>query len=269
MSVPVLDYFSSYDLSTGMLVSDTYSTKRGRTRRSESWQIVHKHYHEQGWRSPYHSYQDLLSQVLHRNSVVLDVGCGRCFPLAPQLQQWAGKVYGIDPVADEDRVIQGVILKRADACKIPYEQGMFDVVTSQSVLEHLDQPSKAFREMHRVLKPGGKMVFLAANKYDYVSLIATLLPNVFHGALVKASEGRALEDTFPTYYRANSATQITRLAAQSGFNLENLEYLNQFPYTLMFSPTFCRLGIAYDKFIERFPGLHWLRGWLLGCLKTQ
>jgi ubiquinone/menaquinone biosynthesis C-methylase UbiE len=231
--------------------------------------MVRRYYHERGWRSPYQQYQDLLQKTLPRDSVVLDIGCGRSFPLAPFLLQCAGQVHGIDPVADENQPHPGVTLKRADACQIPYESGTFDVVTSQSVLEHLDQPLRAFREMHRVLKPQGRMVFLAANKYDYVSLIAMLLPNIFHAAVVLASEGRATEDTFPTHYRANSNAKIAKLARKSGFFVEKLHYLNQFPYALMFSPTLCRLGIAYDQFLDRFCGLHWLKGGLLGCLKSQ
>ena len=252
-----------------MQVSENDATDRDRTRRCVSWRIVRRHYHERSWRSPYQRYQDLLAEVLIRDAVVLDVGCGRYFPMAGLLRQWAGQVHGIDPVADEDWLSHEATLKRAGAYEIPYEQGTFDVVTSQSVLEHLEHPLQAFCEMHRVLKPGGKVIFLAANRYDYVSFFARVIPNVFHGALVRATEGRAEEDTFSTYYRANCKAQILRLAARSGFVVERLEYLNQFPYPLMFSPTLCRLAIAYDEFIGRLVRLHGLKGWLLGCLKRD
>ena len=43
----------------------------------------------------------------------------------------------------------------ANAECLPFPDGMFDVVISQEVLEHVRDPFRAMREMQRVLKPGG------------------------------------------------------------------------------------------------------------------
>jgi SAM-dependent methyltransferase len=51
---------------------------------------------------------------------------------------------------------------RADTTELPYPDGSFDVVVFKSVIGALgtkDRQAKAIREMHRVLKPGGVLLF--------------------------------------------------------------------------------------------------------------
>jgi hypothetical protein len=49
-------------------------------------------------------------------------------------------------------------LRHEDAEHLRFDDGMFDVVVSCDVLEHLDRPSAALREMARVLRPGGRAI---------------------------------------------------------------------------------------------------------------
>jgi ubiquinone/menaquinone biosynthesis C-methylase UbiE len=50
-----------------------------------------------------------------------------------------------------------------DATKIPLPDNSFDVVTCQTVLMHLERPMDALREMLRVLRPGGLLVWVEPN----------------------------------------------------------------------------------------------------------
>jgi ubiquinone/menaquinone biosynthesis C-methylase UbiE len=48
---------------------------------------------------------------------------------------------------------------RADAESLPFADGSFDLVLGHAVLHHLPDLERAFGEFHRVLRPGGRIVF--------------------------------------------------------------------------------------------------------------
>jgi len=48
---------------------------------------------------------------------------------------------------------------RADAESLPFPDASFDLVLGRAVLHHLPNLSRAFSEFHRVLAPGGRIVF--------------------------------------------------------------------------------------------------------------
>lgn len=49
---------------------------------------------------------------------------------------------------------------------IPVEDGRFDAVICNQVMEHLPRPAAALRELNRVLKPGGTMICTAPLFYE-------------------------------------------------------------------------------------------------------
>jgi hypothetical protein len=70
-------------------------------------------------------------------------------------------------------------------------------------------------------------------------------------------------DTFPTFYRANSKSQIAGLAEDSGLSLMQLQYLDQSPYGLKFNSFFYWLGCRYHCLVRSHTSLSFLNGWLL------
>src|SRR5262245_7979990 len=48
-------------------------------------------------------------------------------------------------------------LEQVDAKGLPYADGDFDAVISNSIIHHIPEPRVAFREMVRVLRPGGTL----------------------------------------------------------------------------------------------------------------
>ena len=48
-----------------------------------------------------------------------------------------------------------ISLERIDAKSLPFAEGSFDIVMSNSIVHHIPEPAGCLREMHRVLRPGG------------------------------------------------------------------------------------------------------------------
>jgi SAM-dependent methyltransferase len=78
---------------------------------------------------------------------VLDVGCGD----RPYAQIFPGAV-GFDVPGNEHADLHGSLES------IPVEDESFDVVLCTQVLEHVDDPAAAVRELHRVVAPGGRVL---------------------------------------------------------------------------------------------------------------
>lgn len=105
-----------------------------------------------------------LSRGLNAGARVLDVGCGRGVVLG-SLADRGLEVHGTDiseaavQGADQRAKIR-IVPRLADAS---YPNGFFDRVILWHVLEHLPDPRETLTEIHRVLKPGGRVVVAVPN----------------------------------------------------------------------------------------------------------
>jgi ubiquinone/menaquinone biosynthesis C-methylase UbiE len=61
--------------------------------------------------------------------------------------------------ANAERLELPVKALRADAESLPFADRSFDLVVGHAVLHHLPDLERAFAEFHRVLRPGGRIVF--------------------------------------------------------------------------------------------------------------
>jgi SAM-dependent methyltransferase len=61
--------------------------------------------------------------------------------------------------SNAERLGLGVRAARADAESLPFGGGSFDLVLGHAVLHHLPDLARAFEELHRVLRPGGRIAF--------------------------------------------------------------------------------------------------------------
>ena len=215
---------------------------------------------------PYRTFEARIDSLLDSDDALLDAGCGRTVPTLRKYVGRARRLVGVDLVEFRD-VPSGIETYQVDLASLPLETSSIDLIVSRSVFEHLVDPLAVYREMARVLRPGGVVVFLTANMWDYATLIARLVPNRFHARIVKAVEGRDEEDTFPTAYKTNTRRDIERLAAASGLRLASIEYLSQYPNYFMFNGALFFAGMCFEKLIHRFESLRILRGWILVTLR--
>ncbi|SDT96855.1 class I SAM-dependent methyltransferase [Desulfobacula phenolica] len=218
-----------------------------------------------------HPYKIYLEEIVNRlpnGAKVLDAGCGHDAPVISDIAAACDIAVGADITylnpCNANPSVKFII---NDLSAIGLCDACLDMVISRSVMEHIKTPEDIFNEINRILKPGGYFIFLTPNLYDYASIFSKLIPNRFHPLIVKMTEGRNEDDTFPAYYKANTRRDIQDLASGTGFEIKEIEFLGQYPAYLMFNPFVFLIGTAYDRMVCRFNCLAFLRGWILGVLQ--
>jgi len=210
-----------------------------------------------GWQPATELYADLVRANLPANGRLLDIGCGRG-GLVEQLHHPLEQTVGVDPdwlSLHEHRLD----LPRAAALghHLPLAANQFDVAVASWVLEHLPDPAADFREIGRVLRPEGRLVFITPNKrHPLIELNRGLAKFRFvQERVVSGFYGRAAADTFPAYYRANTAVDLQRLCAQAGLTLTRLHVVADPTYLVfhlaLFGPL-CR----WEEWLEKERGVH-------------
>jgi SAM-dependent methyltransferase len=183
-------------------------------------------------------------------------------PFTEQIARKVGMAVGTD-IGEIKAIKAGPYGVRADLGSLPFKENVFDIVISMSVIEHLQNPRAVLSELSRVLKPNAIAILQTPNKYDYVSLIARFTPTWFHRRVLACLLSRKEEDTFPTFFSANSQGKIVKLLNHSNFVPLKVIRFNQYPAYLMFSPLLFRLGICYERITSHFEFCAQLRAWIL------
>ncbi len=91
---------------------------------------------------------------------------------------------------------------------LPLPSGAFDVIVSSEVIEHLENPRAMFRDLFRVLRPGGLLILTTPNQASLRSLLALVLTGHF-----LAFRDRA----YPAHITALLRTDLSRICAETGF----------------------------------------------------
>ena len=105
-----------------------------------------------------------LIRDLHAGSRVLDVGCGRGVLLSAMADAgMEAHGFEISPTAAKGADSRAEIRIASSLQQAAYAEGSFDLVILCHVLEHLSQPAETLREIHRILRPGGRLVVTVPN----------------------------------------------------------------------------------------------------------
>jgi len=188
-------------------------------------------------------YEEYLVKIIEKDSVWLDLGCGR--RLLPEWRSSQEKILinqckvlvGCD--GDINSLNDNVSIKMkimGDIESIPVRNEVFDIVSANMVLEHLKCPEKAIREIKRILKPGGIFIFHTPNRKGYVNILGDMIPNVFRKTLIVFLEGRREEDVFKTYYEVNTIQKIENIAFSTGMNIVELKMITSTAALAMLLP---------------------------------
>ena len=194
-------------------------------------------------------------KVLHalgEQDRVLEVGAGRGEVTDLDWRANGRRIIGIDldpRVALHPYLDEAV---RADVFSLPFPEATFDAAVSVFFMEHLADPLIALREIHRVLKPGGRYLAKTPNKDHYIGRIARMTPTGFH-KWYNARRGRSPEDTFPTFYRFNRFEDVARISSEAGFEVQDLEGFEGVPEYLLLSLFLFLPGMIYERWSNRKP----------------
>lgn len=90
-------------------------------------------------------------------NTILDAGCGEGFTMNKLLQENIGKKiegieYAKEAISLGKKIYPNLIIKQASVYELPYKNNSFDLIICTEVLEHLEEPAKALKEMLRVTK---------------------------------------------------------------------------------------------------------------------
>jgi len=151
---------------------------------------------------------------------------------------------------------------------IPYGAGEFHIVFCDYVLEHVAQPLPLFKEVWRVLKPGGHFFFRTPNLFHYVTIMSRLSPQSVHDLLANRARGLPPESRrpYPTFYRMNTLDRISRYAEKTGFRKADIVRFEGEPSYLMFHIAPFVAGVVYERIVNRVAPLGIFRSNLIGCL---
>src|SRR5580658_7799529 len=119
---------------------------------------------------------DLCAASIPKAAEILEVGAGSKNETTAWLST-LGRVTALDIDPDVMNNCDAARSLVFDGVDFPIPDESFDVCVSNWVLEHVADPVSHFREVARILRPGGVYCFRTPNLFHYVMLGSRLMPH--------------------------------------------------------------------------------------------
>jgi SAM-dependent methyltransferase len=221
-----------------------------------------------GWVDGTTEFHRLCRSVAPREAKILEIGAGPD-NVTSRFLATLGELHGVDP---DPAVLQNPSLASASilrAGRLVHDDATFDVCVSNYVLEHVEDAATHFREVARVLKPGGAYCFRTPNRYHYVTAVARLTPHWFHVLVANRLRNLPAEqgDPYPTYYAANTEGRLRGLAEEAGLQIERLRLIEKEPSYGMSSRALFLAFMAYERLVNASELTASLRVNILGVMR--
>jgi SAM-dependent methyltransferase len=213
-------------------------------------------------------FHGMCRAALDGAKTILEIGAGPSNSTTEFLASIA-PVVGLDlssEVLENSHVSEARVF---DGRVIPFSDASFDGCVSNYVLEHVEYPLDHFREIARVLRPGGTYLFRTPNLHHYVALVSRALPYAAHLYLSKRLRGMTSEDHDPwvTHYRANTTRAVRVLAASAGLTVVELRMAEKEPTYGRMNPLAFYPLMVYERLVNSTPKMATLRANIFGVLR--
>jgi SAM-dependent methyltransferase len=189
---------------------------------------------------------------------VLDAGMGPG-RLTAELDQRGWTVWGVDGSANMVSLARARVPRAGDRLlearieRLPFGDDHFDAVVSTGVLGYVDDLEVALRELARVLRPGGRLVFSVGNGLAPLRVWRerVVLPTA-RSLKRRAPMGRAAPYV---HRRSPTRSRVEAILTGLGLDLEELHYLSPAllpdPLDRVFPRAALRLSRAADRLGDR------------------
>jgi SAM-dependent methyltransferase len=207
------------------------------------WEPYVRRYSSGEWRAL--AFRDLiladsLALKTRRDKLTfLDIGCGRGFDGSSRLQrslaEAAERYIGVEP---DESVELGDVFAATHRCffeDAPIEDESIDIAFAVMVLEHIPDPQKFWKKVHRVLRKGGCFWGFTVDARHWFFLMSTLMEklrvkdlylNKLHG-----KRGEERYENYPVFYRINTPRQVANLTADfSASTILNFNRIGQLDF---------------------------------------
>ena len=135
----------------------------------------------------YWNYRDAAIFKFIVGPKIIDLGCGEGITLEKIIQKFSqSQVLGVDNDPEKIKICHQHRLpaKTGDITHLPFKSNTFDCALLIEVIEHLEvnQVNQAIKEVHRVLRPGGRLIVLFPHDRNFkIGRLLTLkLKEAFH-----------------------------------------------------------------------------------------
>jgi len=197
-----------------------------------------------GLKNSQFAYRESLTALVKPGTRWLDLGCGhQFFPdwmsdslrIQQDLVNASDSVIGVDAFDPRPHSC-GIRKIIANIERLPFSDNSFSLVTANMVVEHVEDPESLFREVYRVLAPGGCFLFHTPNARYFEVAIARRLPSGLLKLIAGLLDGRHSDDIFPTFYRMNRDHDIRKLSGSSGLDVRSLRHVECTAQGVMLGP---------------------------------
>ncbi len=148
-------------------------TARASLNRSDHWaSSQRKHYEKGGIGGWFRRYRDqkIFRLLKGESHLVIDLGCGEGITLEAMIKTFTRKrCFGIELDRENAKTCRSLDLPVVNGSiyDLSLRSRSADDCLLTDVLEHLEDPEKALGEIHRILKPGGRLIIVIPNDRNF------------------------------------------------------------------------------------------------------